>query len=213
MPKSSLPGLAPVLCLVTRRGPGGTPALIARVEHAARAGVNLIQLREPDLDARALLALTRAALRAVEGTATRVIVNDRLDVALAAGAAGVHLRGASFSATDVRRLAAPPFLVGRSVHSETEAVAAEAAGGCDYLLFGTVFSSFSKPAGHPVAGCETLRRVCVSVRLPVLAIGGVSEENAPAALGAGAAGLAGIGLFEREDPAPLVARLRSASAG
>ncbi len=213
MRRSSLPGPTPILCLVSRRGRGGTSALIARVEQAARAGVDLIQIREPDLDARALFELTRAALRAVAGTSARVVVNDRLDVALAAGAAGVHLRGNSFSAPDVRRLAAPPFLVGRSVHSEAEAAAVEAAGGCDYLLFGTVFPSLSKPAGHPIAGHEALGRVCARVRLPVLAIGGVSEATAPAALGAGAAGLAGIGLFEQADPAPLVARLRSASAG
>lgn len=213
MPRSSRPGPAIVLCLVSRLGSGGAAALLDRIGRCARAGVDLIQLREPGLDGRALLDLTRAALRTVEGTSARVLVNDRLDVALAAGAEGVHLRGGSFAAADVRRLAAPPFLVGRSVHSEAEAAVVAAAGGCDYLLFGTVFPSLSKPPGHPVAGCEALARVCARVRLPVLAIGGVSEETAPAALRAGAAGLAGIGLFEAADPGRLVARLRPASGG
>jgi thiamine-phosphate pyrophosphorylase len=169
------------------------------VHDAAGAGVDLIQIREPGLDDRSLLALVRAAIGAVAGTAARVVVNDRLDVALAAGAAGVHLRGDSMRALDVRRLARAPFLVGRSVHSVPEAVETERSGGCDYLLFGTVFASASKPPGHPVAGLDALGRVCRAVSLPVLAIGGVTGANAGAAAAAGAAGVAAIGLFNRSN--------------
>jgi thiamine-phosphate diphosphorylase len=159
--------------------------------------VDLVQIREPGLDDRALVALVREALGAVSGTAARVVVNDRLDVALAAGAAGVHLRGDSMAAADVRRLAPAPFLIGRSVHGLVEALDAERARGCDYLVFGTVFESRSKPAGHPVAGAETLGRVCAAVSLPVLAIGGITVDNAGLAATSGAAGVAGIGLFSR----------------
>ena len=105
------------------------------------------------------------------------------------------------------------FLVGRSVHSEAEAIAAEAAGGCDYLTFGTVYESRSKPAGHPVAGVDALARVCSAVRLPVLAIGGITIERIPEVVAAGAAGVAAIGLFghgTEAELAAIVARLRSA---
>jgi len=87
------------------------------------------------------------------------------------------------------------FLVGRSVHSVGEAMAAAADGGCDYLVFGTVFESQSKPAGHGVAGLGALAEVCAAVPLPVLAIGGMTVDRVPDIVRAGAAGLAAIGLF------------------
>jgi thiamine-phosphate pyrophosphorylase len=157
--------------------------------------VDLVQIREPWLDDRSLLALVREAIDAIAGTSARVVVNDRLDVALAAGAAGVHLRGDSMAAADVRRLAPRPFVVGRSIHSIPEAMEAERAGGCDYVVFGTVFASASKPAGHTAAGADTLARVCAAVSLPVLAIGGVTVDNAGLVAASGAAGVAAIGLF------------------
>ena len=87
------------------------------------------------------------------------------------------------------------FLVGRSVHSAAEAVTAEGSGGCDYLIFGTVFESASKPAGHRVAGVRALAEVCAAVRLPVLAIGGITTARIPDVVRAGAAGIAAVGLF------------------
>ncbi len=125
----------------------------------------------------------------------RVVVNDRLDVAIAAGAAGVHLRADSIPASRAREVAGAGFVVGRSVHEEEEASAIEAAGGCDYLIFGTVFQTPSKPVGHLVAGVRNLANVCARVRVPVLAIGGISIETAAAAVGAGASGVAAISLF------------------
>ena len=169
---------------------------MAQIAAAARAGVDLIQIREPGLEAGVLAALTRAAVEAAAGTGARIVVNDRLDVALAAGAAGVHLRGDSFAAARVRTLAPADFLVGRSVQSEDEAAEIEAAGGCDYLLFGAVFSTTSKPAGHQPAGLAALSRVCSRVRTPVLAIGGVTADRVPSLRAAGAAGAAGISLFQ-----------------
>jgi thiamine-phosphate pyrophosphorylase len=186
----------PILCLVTA---GTSTPDLCILRDAARAGVDLIQIREPGLGDRSLVVLVRAVMDAVSGTAARVVVNDRLDVALAAGAAGVHLRGDSMAASDARRLAGSSFLVGRSIHSVSDAVGAERSGGCDYLLFGTVFESATKPPGHPVAGLAALARVCGAVSLPVLAIGGVTVANAGAAVAAGAAGVAAIGLFTRPD--------------
>ena len=96
------------------------------------------------------------------------------------------------------------FLIGRSVHSEADAVTAAREGGCDYLVFGSVFESRSKPAGHAIAGLETLARVCAAVRLPVVAIGGITTARVPEVVRAGAAGIAAIGLFGRAEPGELV---------
>ena len=165
-----------------------------RIGAAARAGTHLIQIRQPQLEALALSRLVERALRAIEGTAARLLINDRADVALAAGAHGVHLRGDSMAAARVRAIAPPAFVIGRSVHSIDEAAAAERDGGLDYLLFGTVFSSASKP-GAAVAGVETLARACAAVALPVLAIGGMTASTLAPVARAGAAGFAAIGLF------------------
>jgi thiamine-phosphate pyrophosphorylase len=198
----------PVVCLVTDRRTAGRP-LLELIREAAHAGVDLIQIRERDLDGGALSALVRAAVDAASGTDARIVVNDRLDVALAAGAAGVHLRAASFAAADVRQLSPPGFIVGRSVHNEEEAAAAEAAGGCDYLTFGTVFHSASKAAGHHAAGLTALRSVCARVRLPVLAIGGIGLSRVADVAAAGAAGIAAIALFSTSpDLEADVARVR-----
>jgi len=187
----------PVICLVTGGGPA--KALLALIRDAALAGVDLIQVREPGLDDRTLVTLTRDAVDAARQTHCRVVVNDRVDIALAADAAGVHLRGASMSATRVRGVIDGSFLVGRSVHDRQEALAA-AQSGCDYLIFGTVFPSRSKPPGHPVAGLAQLHEIATAVHIPVLAIGGISTENAAVAIAAGAAGVAGIELFRSDVP-------------
>jgi thiamine-phosphate pyrophosphorylase len=162
---------------------------------AARAGVDLVQIRERSFDAAALLQLTMRVRTALAGTSARCLVNERVDVALAAGADGVHLPASAPACARVRAVVPASFLVGRSVHGVDEAMAVEAAGGCDYLVFGTVFRSPSKPAGHPVAGLEALARVCRSVRLPVLAIGGITVDRFAEIAAAGAAGAAAIGLF------------------
>jgi thiamine-phosphate pyrophosphorylase len=187
------------LCLVSDGTKPSGPSLIRLIAAAAFAGVDLIQIRERRLDDRALLSLTREAMTTVRGSAARVLVNDRLDVALAAGAAGVHLRGDSVPPSRARALAGAGFIIGRSVHDEDEAAAVDAEGGCDYLLFGSVFPTSSKPPGHRVAGLAALQRVCARVRIPVLAIGGISVERAAAVAAAGAAGVAAIGLFYQSD--------------
>jgi thiamine-phosphate pyrophosphorylase len=169
--------------------------LVAAVAASARAGVDLVQVRERGLEDISLLALAVSVREAIAATGARMLVNDRIDVALAARADGVHLPGRAVSSARVRAIVPGGFLVGRSVHSAGEAIAAARDGGCDYLVFGSVFESRSKPAGHTVAGLDALARVCASVRLPVLAIGGITAARVPDVVRAGAAGVAAIGLF------------------
>jgi len=189
--------MRPVICMVTARqtsGPGGDRALVDRIRAAADAGVHLVQVRQPNLEGLALTRLVEDAVLAVRGTPARVIVNERVDVALAAGAHGVHLRGDSIGALLVRGLCPPSFLIGRSVHSADEADRAARDGGLDYLIFGTVFSTSSKP-GRPAAGPALLADTCAAVALPVLAIGGMTVERLGDVAGSGAAGFAAINLF------------------
>lgn len=169
-------------------------ALIERAARAARDGVAVIQVRERDLADRDLAALVRRVVGAV-GPATLVLVNDRPDVALAAGAHGVHLRADSMPGRRVRAMTPPGFVVGRSVHDLAEAAAAEAEGGYDYLLFGTVFASAGKPPGHRIAGLEALREVCRRSSVPVIAIGGIDRSRIALVEQAGAAGFAAVGMF------------------
>jgi thiamine-phosphate pyrophosphorylase len=178
-----------------RFGAQGDAVLLRRVAVAAKAGVHLVQIRERDLADAALLALVAGAVDAVRGTRARILVNDRADVAIAAGAHGVHLRADSVPAPRVRSLAPPSFVIGRSVHSRDEAARAADEGGLDYLLFGTVFGTRSKPE-RAAAGVESLTdAVNAAARLPVLAIGGVTLETAGQLAGTGCAGLAAIGQF------------------
>jgi thiamine-phosphate diphosphorylase len=169
-------------------------ALVARVTTAPERGADVIQVREPDLRDTALLDLVRQTLDAVRDRA-RVFVNDRADIALAAGAAGVHLRGDGPPASRVRAIVPAGFMVGRSVHTLDEIDAAVADGGCDYLMFGTVFPSAGKPDGHPVAGLDRLAEACRRSPLPVIAIGGMTPDREADVTRAGAAGLAAVGWF------------------
>jgi thiamine-phosphate diphosphorylase len=187
--------MRPVICLITdgqlaaQRSPD---ALVGRVAAAARAGVDLIQVREHGLDDRLLVAAVRACVGAVRGTRTRVVVNDRLDVGLAAGAHGVHLRSDSYAAVRVRRVAPAGFLVGRSIHRVEDATAAGR--DVDYVIFGTVFSTASKPGRTP-AGAVALQAAVRATSIPVLAVGGVTIGTAEVVAGTDAAGIAAIGMF------------------
>jgi thiamine-phosphate pyrophosphorylase len=182
-----------ILCLVTDRRRRPT---IDQCRAASRAGVDLVQLREPDLEAAALSSLAARLVEAAGDTATRIVVNDRLDVALTCGAGGVHLRGDSIPPRRVREMTAPGFLIGRSVHGVDEAVLA--ARDADYLIAGTVFPTASKPGLREHLGMDGLSAIVRSVDIPVLAIGGISMERIEAVAGAGAAGVAAIGLFDAD---------------
>ena len=208
----------PAICVVTRgRGSTGSAERarhLERLKSAAWAGATMIQIRERQLDDRELERFTAQVVDVVRPHDAVVTVNERVDVALAAGAGGVHLKSNSPSVSDVRRIVRADFVVGRSVHSVEEAAMVDAGGGCDYLLFGTVFPSASKPADHPVAGLDALERVCGAVAVPVIAIGGISPERARAAGRAGAAGVAAISLFaESGDIARAVREVHDALTG
>ncbi len=168
-----------------------------------RAGVSLIQLREKNLTAKTLFELARGAASITRGSATRLLVNDRADVALAAGADGVHLAANSISAGIIRRSFGPNFLIGASAHSLDEARAAEESG-ADFAVFGPVFDTPSKRIyGNPL-GLEKLRNAAQALKpFPLLAIGGITLENFQDTLRAGAVGVAAIRLFN--DPATLAA--------
>ena len=191
-----------------RRFAGGEDALVQRVVAAAAAGVDLIQIRERDMETRDLSRLVGRCVMGVQATRARVLVNDRLDIALACGAHGVHLRGDSMPASRARSLAPIGFLIGRSVHSTAEAVAAHADGGLDYLLFGAVFTTASKPGQAP-AGLQALATVVDATPLPVLAVGGASSDTAPQLAGTGCAGFAAIAWFTEGDEAGVAERLNS----
>jgi thiamine-phosphate pyrophosphorylase len=195
------------LCLVTDRrqlSPGARTirdealALTRWLEDAVPARLDLIQIRERDLPGRLLGEVVRSVAGMTAGTPTRVVVNDRADVAVAAGGDGVHLRGDGPPVERVRRHVRradrqvrqdrPGFTIGRSVHSGAEAAEHR---GADYLLFGAVFSSGAKPG----QGLAALRGVIDAATAPVLAIGGLTVERAAQCRAAGAAGVAAIGLF------------------
>jgi thiamine-phosphate pyrophosphorylase len=183
------------LCYITDRLALGTRPLLPVVQEAVRAGVDLIQIREKDLGARPLVELVSAAVECARGTATRIVANDRLDVALVLGASGVHLGTQSVPAQAVRRWVPVDFLVGVSCHSLDESLAAESAG-ADYILLGPIFATPSKLAYGPPLGLGKLREVAARVRVPLLALGGIDLSCVQLCLSAGAAGIAGISIFQ-----------------
>jgi thiamine-phosphate pyrophosphorylase len=166
---------------------GGDVARFA--ERAVQNGVEMIQVREKDLSARDLLNLVCRIRDIARGSATRVLVNDRLDVAMAAGIDGIHLPGNGLPAERVRGLVQ---VLGVSVHSAEAAIAAEKAR-ADFIVFGPIFDT---PGKSPV-GLDALRHIAAQVQIPVLAIGGIDENNAAKVLEAGAAGFAAIRMFQR----------------
>lgn len=213
------------ICLVTDRrvfadaAAGGEERAVRElldvISDCAAAGVDLVQIREPGLADRRLLELARAAVERTGGMPTRVLVNDRPDVALAAGAAGVHLKDDGRCAARVRALGPRGWLVGRSVHGADGARRAAESGAVDYLLAGTVFESASKPGRRPL-GLAGLGAVARAFPGPVLAIGGAGAADGAALAAAGAAGVAGIRLFHvaagADRRARIAARVRALRA-
>ena len=194
---------APLLYLITDglTNAGTTPnsrafaRLLSLIETAVALGLDLVQIREKDLTARTLFELACRAAALTRGSATRLLINERADLARAAGADGAHLTTTSLNTEIVRRTFGPEFLIGVSTHSLAEARAAQT-GGADFIVFGPVFATPSKHVYGPPAGVEKLAEVVCAVNpLPVLALGGITLANAPQVLTTGAAGWAGIGLF------------------
>jgi len=200
-------------------------ALLQRIAAAAAAGVDWIQIREKDLSARDYSSLVREALLQAKPCAlapsqvARILVNDRLDIAITEQAAGIHLGENSLPIGTVRSWlrSRPPspaienFLVGVSCHSKESAVSA-ARDGADYVFFGPIFATPAKAAYGAPQGLERLTEVCGSVSIPVLAIGGITADTAAACLAAGAAGIGAIRLFQNASDLPsLVSSLRNAT--
>jgi thiamine-phosphate pyrophosphorylase len=185
--------------LVATAGQSNEAALLARIREAVGAGIDWIQLREKDLEASVLRDLARDALRTSRDTNTRILINDRFDVAWAAGADGVHLGESSLPVKDVVRVShtelSEHFRIGASCHS-LEGAARAAGEGADYVLFGPVFATPSKAAFGEPQGLSRLEAACHATPIPVLAIGGITEENAETCIAAGAAGIAAIRLFQ-----------------
>jgi thiamine-phosphate pyrophosphorylase len=215
--------------------------LLGKIAECAAAGVEMVQLREKDLELRALEELARKAMAALGGSQTRLLINSRTDVALACGAHGVHLPGNDLAASDVRAIffkvtpfkvtpfqatavapvpatvqASPIPIIGVSAHSAAEVASAEAHG-ADFAVFAPVFEKVgAKDAMANREGLEQLRRACHRTEraqppMPVLALGGITLENAQRCVEAGAAGIAAIRLFQQNDVTAVVKKLRESA--
>jgi thiamine-phosphate pyrophosphorylase len=213
--RTQFPGDAPARCR----------ALLAKIADAARSGVDYVQLREKDLSTRELESLAREAVVAVREnqlttnhwpSTTRFLINSRTDVALAAGADGVHLRSEDISPEDVRRivekaanhapLTTDHFHVAVSCHTAADVIRAESEG-ADFAVFAPVFEKRDRPGARP-AGLAALHEAC-RAKIPVFALGGVTLANAASCLEAGAAGIAAIRLFQENKIEDVVRALRA----
>lgn len=169
--------------------------LLEIIARNLETGVEWIQIREKDLCARELFVLATRALALPNPKGSKILVNTRVDVALAAGAAGAHLPSGSPAAQVWRSLTPPGFLIGVSCHTVDEVRAAEREG-ADYVMFGPVFPPRSKAPELPPRGVVGLAEAARGVRIPVLALGGITSANAQDCLNAGAAGIAAISLYQ-----------------
>jgi len=177
----------------TRLAPGET--LVQSIVRNAAAGVDWIQIREKDLEIRELFEVVAHVLAVFPPfKAIKILVNSRVDVALAAGAAGAHLPAGSPSPRVWERIAPRGFLFGVSCHTLDEVRAAEQEG-ASYVVFGPVFAPLSKASDLPPRGLDQLAQAAASVKIPVLALGGITRANTGSCVAAGAAGIAGISLF------------------
>jgi thiamine-phosphate pyrophosphorylase len=176
--------------ITDRRAAGGIEPLLYCIARALRQGVERVQIREKDLTARDLLALTRRALALPNPGGSRILVNSKMDIALAAGAHGVHLPAGSPAPRDLRRVLPTGFEIGVSTHTVEELRAAHSEG-ADFAVFGPVF--LDKPRAVRI---DALLEATRAVSLPVFALGGVNDSNAAECMKAGAAGIAGISMFQ-----------------
>ena len=216
----------PILCYVTDRHSlplepqtDARTALLQKIADTLSAGVDWVQIREKDLSGKDLASLARQALTLCATPSAKrrdsacILVNDRLDIALAQGADGVHLGESSVPVSEAKqlvelRVASKNFLLGASCHSMESAKSAER-DGADYIIFGPVFDTPSKVVFGAPQGIDRLAQVCSFARIPVLAIGGITLQNAPDCFAAGASGIAAIRLFQDSpDPAAIIRSLR-----
>ena len=204
--------------------PSRRQELLEKIAEAARAAVDYIQLRERDLTARELERLAAQAVDVVRGSHSKLLINSRVDIALAVGAHGVHLRSNDMAASEARAIWAKSAnrtdcVIGVSCHSLADVLSAEAHG-ADFVVFGPVFGKLG--SSEPPTGVDAIRQIVgragpvdhkveagQSLRMPVLALGGVTIENTASCLRAGAAGVAGIRLFQEGDVTETVRQLRA----
>jgi thiamine-phosphate pyrophosphorylase len=182
-------------------------ALLDKIAEAASAGVDYIQLREKDMSARELETLAREAAGLVhENSRATRLFNSRTDIALAVGADGVHLRADDVAPHEVRHWTPASNLIAVSCHSVEDVFCAQSEG-ADFVVFAPVFGKINTPESQPT-GLAVLREAC-RAKIPVLALGGVTLKNAPSCLDAGAAGVAGIRLFQENRIEDVVRALRA----
>jgi thiamine-phosphate pyrophosphorylase len=212
----------PILYLITRGATDETTTaesaefqqVLRQLSAAVSAGIQLIQIREKKLTTRVLLELVSRAVRITQGTATRVLVNDRADVAAGAGADGLHLTTQSLEAAVVRKAFGDRLLIGASTHSAEEAQQAMN-GGANFIVFGPVFETTAKKKYGPPVGLQALSELASKIKpFPILALGGITIANAAECLRAGASGIAGITLFaEPQSLSHIATVIREAGKG
>jgi thiamine-phosphate pyrophosphorylase len=181
--------------ITDRHAAGGIERLRDIIASNLAHGVDMLQIREKDLSTRDLSNLTRYVLELPNPHNAKILVNDRTDVALLAGAHGVHLPGQSIAPATLRKIAPPGFLIGVSCHSIGDVTRAQSEG-ADFVVLGPVFAPRSKPAINPPLGLSVLESAAKAVRIPLFALGGISSSNATACVEEGAAGIAGISIFQ-----------------
>src|ERR1044071_3718625 len=203
----------PILYLITRGATTETTSpespefqdILLQIKAAAAAEIALVQIREKRLGARVLLELAERAVEITRESSTRILINDRADIAAGAGADGVHLTTQSVDTAVIRNSFGDRFLIGASTHCWDEAHQASA-NGADFIVLGPVFPTLSKEQFGPPVGLEKFSAVCGNLGdFPVLALGGVSESNAQLCFEAGASGIAGISLFSESSTLEIVA--------
>jgi thiamine-phosphate pyrophosphorylase len=187
-----------IRCYITdRKSLPSEDALLATIARNLAAGVDWIQIREKDLSARDLLALVCNVKALPMSSRATILVNSRTDVALAAGADGVHLPADSIPPKTLRPTVPAEFLIGVSCHTTEEVRQAET-DDADYVLFGPVFAPISKSSDLAARGLEGLAEAVLAVSIPVIALGGITRKNVDECVTAGAKGIAGISLFQRD---------------
>ena len=204
----------PIACLITKGD--ATPLtflqkkreIISLVAEAVRSSVAMVQIREKQLTAVQVFELTTEAAAAAYGSSTLVLVNERFDIAIAAGADGVHLRSDSMSPAEIRSVTPRGFIIGVSTHSAGDVIAASERG-ADFAVLGPVFATPGKP--EPI-GVGELRKICKATEpFPVLALGGIDVSNARTAIDAGAAGFAAIRFMNSSEGLEFVRKLKDVS--
>lgn len=191
------PARRPLFYYVTDRSQLHGYSLFDRIRRAVRLGIDFVQIREKDLGDRDLYELVRKAVEAVRRSRCRILVNGRADIALAAGAHGVHLPATGLKIPDIKPWLPKGFLVGVSTHSAREAMQAATAG-ADYVLLGPIYPTESKLRYGPPMGLARFRLACRSIPIPTFGLGGIRPEFVSQVLAAGASGVAGISLFQND---------------